>query len=286
MFKQHAELGARITPVLLTFNEAPNLQRTLECLDWAERVVIVDSGSTDETKAIAESFANVVWKYRPFDTHAEQWRFAIASAEASTEYILALDADMRVRREFVDEVTQRFLPSGCSAASVPFRYVVGGITLPGSLYPAQIRLFRRDAVSIHQLGHTQVFSSEESTVYRFNQFLLHEDKKPLEHWLKSQLKYAQLESVRVNNQLRVSFKDRLRRCGLMPLLAGLMAFVRSGGVFAGKAALHYAHERMLYECIVGITLMRSCRSEPELRTSVRDFNLSTRVSEANHRQAD
>jgi hypothetical protein len=32
-----------ITPVILTFNEAPNLERTLSYLEWAERVVIVDS---------------------------------------------------------------------------------------------------------------------------------------------------------------------------------------------------------------------------------------------------
>lgn len=286
MLNSHAELGTRITPVLLTFNEAPNLRRTLASVAWAARIVIVDSGSTDETKVIAHSFPNVIWKHRPFDTHAEQWRFAIGSPEIDTEYILPLDADMRVRREFLDEVSQRFLPSACSAASVPFRYVVGGVTLPGSLYPAQIRLFRRDAISIHQEGHTQVFSTTEQNVYRFTQFLLHDDKKPLEHWLRSQLKYAELESTRVNALLQLSLKDRLRRYGLMPLLAGVMAFLRSGGVFAGKAALQYAQERMLYECIVGIALMRSRRPESAIPSTALGLNLSTRVSEVTETHAD
>ena len=42
-----------ITPVLLTYNEAPNLARTLSMLGWAKDVVVVDSGSDDETLAIA-----------------------------------------------------------------------------------------------------------------------------------------------------------------------------------------------------------------------------------------
>ena len=257
MPNSYPELGKRITPVLLTYNEAPNLARTLASLAWAERVVIVDSGSTDETRAIAETFSNTVWKYRAFDTHARQWDFAIQSPEIATDYVFALDADMTVRREFLDESLRRFLPSNYSAAIVPFRYVVEGVMLRGSLYPAQIRLFRRDAVSVQQCGHTQVFECTGGAVYSFKEFLLHDDRKPFDHWLRSQVKYAQLESARLNSCRRLSAKDRLRSCGLMPLIAAVTGYVRSGGVFAGKAALRYAHERMLYECVLGIHLARS-----------------------------
>lgn len=38
---------SKITPLILTFNEAPNLWRTLERLAWAKGIVIVDSFSTD-----------------------------------------------------------------------------------------------------------------------------------------------------------------------------------------------------------------------------------------------
>ncbi|HEX9555678.1 MAG TPA: glycosyltransferase, partial [Reyranella sp.] len=68
---------AEITPVILTYNEAANIGRSLERLTWARQVVIVDSGSTDETLSIAGRYANVRTVYRPFDTHARQWRFAV-----------------------------------------------------------------------------------------------------------------------------------------------------------------------------------------------------------------
>lgn len=257
MLKSYAEAGKRITPVLLSFNEAPNLPRTLASLAWAERVLIVDSGSTDESKNIAASFPNVIWKHRAFDTHAAQWRFAINSPEADSEYILALDADMVVRRDFLNEATQHFVPGAFAAAMVPFRYVLGGVVLRGSLYPAQVRLFRRGAVTVEQSGHTQVFRNTDPAVYQFSEFLLHDDRKSFDRWLTSQARYADLESARVNGAAQLSLKDRFRRCGLMPVLAGLTAFVKSGGVFSGKAALRYAHERMLYECMLGIHLMKT-----------------------------
>ena len=60
---------ADITPVILTYNEAANIGRSLERLAWAREVVIVDSGSTDDTLAIAARFPNVRMVHRPFDTH-------------------------------------------------------------------------------------------------------------------------------------------------------------------------------------------------------------------------
>ena len=51
-----ASLLDEVTVLVLTFNEAPNIQRTLEKLSWAKEIVVVDSFSTDETLHIAQSF--------------------------------------------------------------------------------------------------------------------------------------------------------------------------------------------------------------------------------------
>ncbi|MFN5855908.1 MAG: glycosyltransferase, partial [Pseudanabaenaceae cyanobacterium] len=39
----------QIQPLILTYNEAPNIARTLAKLSWAKRIVVIDSFSTDET---------------------------------------------------------------------------------------------------------------------------------------------------------------------------------------------------------------------------------------------
>jgi len=49
----------KFTALILSYNEAPNIGRTLEQLRWARDIVIVDSLSDDETIAIANSFPQV-----------------------------------------------------------------------------------------------------------------------------------------------------------------------------------------------------------------------------------
>ena len=48
-----------ITPLVLTRDEAPNIARTLGQLRWARDVVVLDSGSVDDTVSIARTFPNV-----------------------------------------------------------------------------------------------------------------------------------------------------------------------------------------------------------------------------------
>src|SRR6267142_5887896 len=97
-----------ITPVILTHNEDQNIRSTLASLAWAPRIVLVDSGSNDQTEEIARSFDNVDWFVRTFDNHRAQWRYAIHDTRIETEYVLALDADMRLAPGFNDEL-QDFL---------------------------------------------------------------------------------------------------------------------------------------------------------------------------------
>jgi glycosyltransferase involved in cell wall biosynthesis len=63
--------------VLLTYNEEQNIARRLSHIRWAKDIVVVDSGSTDATLAIIAKFPNVRVFNRRFDTHANQWRYAM-----------------------------------------------------------------------------------------------------------------------------------------------------------------------------------------------------------------
>ena len=84
---------AQITPVVLTYNEAANIGRVLARLTWADRVVVLDSFSTDETESIASGYPNVTFQQRRFDTHANQWNFGLRETGIGTPWVLALDAD-------------------------------------------------------------------------------------------------------------------------------------------------------------------------------------------------
>jgi hypothetical protein len=251
---------ADVTPVLLTFNEESNLRRTLESLAWASAIVVVDSGSTDRSEAIARSFPTVRWIVRPFDSHGRQWTFAIQETGIDTAYVLALDADYSVTPAFVDEMRDALGDDRLAGGVAGFDYRIDGVSLSGSVYPAKLVLFKRDAVRISQPGHSQEFSID-GRIHHFRARLIHDDRKPLERFVAAQLQYSRLERARLRDNPRGRWQDRLRSSGWMPLLAGVGAYVRSGGPFRGRASLKYAYERTMFECLLAMRVLSAPAKE-------------------------
>ena len=58
-----------LSALILTYNEEPNIGRSLEKLRWMHEVVIIDSDSTDRTLEIASSFNNTRVLQRAFDVY-------------------------------------------------------------------------------------------------------------------------------------------------------------------------------------------------------------------------
>jgi hypothetical protein len=245
-----------VTPVILTLNEASNIQLTLASLEWAPRVVVVDSGSTDQTEQIARSFPNVAWFFRDFDNHREQWLYGIHKTCIDSDYVLALDADMRPGLGFEDEL-RMFVEGGHLAGGViPFDYRTLGRNLMGSIYPPQLRLFQKGEVHINQPGHTQIFEVG-GPVAKFRSHLIHEDLKPISRWLTNQLKYASLEAGRIKCSGSRNLKDRLRLAGVSPPIWGIYAYLKAGGPFRSAASRAYAYERVIFEAILARMLADS-----------------------------
>src|ERR1043165_8275403 len=129
-----------ITPLVLTRNEAANLQQCLDRLRWAPRVVVLDSESSDDTVAIARRYSNVDVHVRPFDNHAAQWNHGLSLIE--TPWALSLDADYVVPDSFVSEAATLVGEADLDAAFARFRYLINGRPLRAFLYPPRAVLFR------------------------------------------------------------------------------------------------------------------------------------------------
>jgi glycosyltransferase involved in cell wall biosynthesis len=241
----------RLTPVVLSYNEEVNLPRTLSSLRWAKRIVIVDSGSTDASKALATAFPNVAWFERPFDGYAGQWSFAFSETAISTPFVLALDADMEVPPDLRDELAKLVADDDCDGALIPFAYHVKGVRLWRSLYPAECRLLRRDRGQVVDAGHAARFRVS-GRLRTCRARLVHDDHKPLERWLASQARYSRIEADRLSDPAsRGGVKDALRRrLPAWPPLVGLLAYARAGGPLYGAAARRYALERLIYEALL------------------------------------
>jgi glycosyltransferase involved in cell wall biosynthesis len=243
------------TPLILTFNEAPNLRRTLERLDWAKEIVIVDSFSTDETLAIAQSFPQVRVVKRKFDNHTAQWNFGIE--QCKTDWVLALDADYVLSDELAHELRGFQAADGADAYFARFSYCVHGRPLRGTLYPPRAVLFRRERCRYEPDGHTQLLRvSGKSALLRGRIF--HDDRKPLERWLANQTQYAKLEARHLMDAppSKLNNVDRIRRkIILAPALVCFHALIGKGLILDGWPGWYYAFQRTVVELLVSLELM-------------------------------
>lgn len=244
-----------ITPLVLTWNEEPNLRRCLEGLRWARRVVVVDSGSSDGTLAICGDFPNTEVVTRPFDNHTAQWNHGLG--QVATRWVLSLDADYLVGADFVREMGR--LEEGSVAAwFAPFRYLVHGRPLRGSLYPPRAVLFDRGLCRYFADGHTQrleIGGPSDRLVTKID----HDDRKPLSRWLDSQWNYARLEAEKLATEPpSKALPDRLRRWIWPAAPAALVytLFVK-GAILDGFAGWFYALQRTYAELLLSLVLLEN-----------------------------
>jgi glycosyltransferase involved in cell wall biosynthesis len=249
---------ADITPVILTLNEEANLGRTLAALAWARDIVVVDSGSTDATAAIVARTPTARLVVRPFDSAARQWNFAVHETDVATEWVLALDADYGLSREFVRELDELEPEAGVFAFRARFTYCVFGRPLRGSLYPPVAVLFRRALGVYVQDGHTQRLKVA-GVVRNLRAPIRHDDRKPLSAWLASQARYAGLEAEKLgaNDGAALGWPDKLRQLVVIAPVATLVyCLFWKGTLLDGWAGLFYALQRSVAELVISLELVR------------------------------
>ena len=241
-----------VTPVILSYQEEPNIRRTLASVDWAGDVVVVDSGSADRTQEIARSFPNTRVFVRAFDNHLNQWRYAIEATKIGTPFVLTLDADMAVSPALRGELAA--LPDDVpwDGAAIPFDYRIRGRRAGGGLFPPQLHLVRKSAALITQHGHTQVIGCPGRTV-RLRSPLVHDDRKPLEDFVRAQCRYSSLEwDTLAGGGGRRRLVDVIRRSGglLGTVAACAYAALRIGLWWPSAARRRYWIERALFELLL------------------------------------
>lgn len=249
----------QITPLILTYNEAPNIARTLDSLRWAREIVIVDSFSTDDTAEIAASYPNVRVVKRAFDCHRNQWQFGLKDTAITSEWVLALDADYIVTTDLLDEI-KGLKPSGETAGyRARFIYCISGKPLHSGIYPPVTVLYRAAAANYIQDGHTQRVSLQ-GRIDDLRSPILHDDRKSLRRWFESQKRYTKLEAqkLRAANPAELSFLDRIRRWPLIvPPLALFYCLVVRAGIFDGWAGFYYAFQRTTAELMLSLYLIEN-----------------------------
>ncbi len=245
-----------ITPLILTYNEAPNIGRTLAALSWAGEVVIIDSGSTDGTVEIARAaHPNVRVVERPFDTFANQCNFGLS--HISTEWVLSMDADYVLTAELVAEIKALDPPPDVPGYSAEFRYCIFGHPLRSCVYPPRTVLYRRQLARYRDEGHGHRVSVD-GKIRKVSGKIDHDDRKPFCDWLQAQDRYLKIEAQHLLSQPleELSAPDRLRLKIFFaaPAIFLYLLFVR-GLILDGWPGWFYVCQRTIAELMLSMRLL-------------------------------
>jgi len=229
----------KISAAIITLNEESNIKAACESVAWADEIVVVDSGSTDATREIAESCgARVITN--PWPGFGAQKQFAVEQAQH--EWIFSLDADERVSdelRKSIDALRGKTdLADGYQIARRT--YYQGRWIRGGGWYPdRQLRLFKKGKGRWKQRHvHESVTMDPGARVERLPGDLLHYTMQNAAHHHRMiGERYAPLAA-------RQMFEEGRRTSVLGVASAGPAAFIRSlilkGGLRDGFAGFTIA----------------------------------------------
>lgn len=179
---------------LITFNEQANLARCLaSCAALADEIVIVDSGSTDDTPRIAARYG-AQWHHQDWLGYVGQKNRVLALAQ--NEWVFSIDADEELSPELAAEIAR------IKAGEVPAE--VAGFDLPrcvfyegrwirhGDWYPDRlVRLFRRTRCRFAGGKVHERLETEGRILHLTGELHHYSFADAADHWARCQ-KYARL----------------------------------------------------------------------------------------------
>lgn len=250
-----------ITPLLITYNEACNIERTLAALAWADRIVVVDSGSTDGTLEILSRHPRVEVFHHPFVDFAGQCNYGLTFV--TSPWVLSLDADYELSPALVAELAGLTPAAATAGYRAAFVYRIHGRPLRGSLYPPRVVLFRRDAATYVQEGHAHRLRLGAGEVLPLRARIFHDDRKPLDRWLATQRLYARAEADYLLRGAALRPSGRLRRLAWpAPFAVFLYTLLVKGCALDGWPGWYYALQRAVAEALLAIEIIdRRLRSD-------------------------
>ena len=177
---------------IICMNETEMLADCLESVKWADEIIVLDSGSTDNTLDIARKYTDKVY------TNTDWQGFGIqkqrAQSYATGDWVFSIDSDERVTEQLKAEIQTVIKENNQSNVYAVPRLpdVFGHFLRHGGWYPARkIRLYAR---SVGKYGSQRVhekleFNTAVQTV-NLKHDLLHYTYKDLEHYLVKSAQYA------------------------------------------------------------------------------------------------
>ena len=222
---------------IITLNEERNIGRTLKSVkEIAGEIIVVDSGSADATRSIAESFGARVF-VEPWKGFARQKNSALE--KAGGDWILSLDADEEVSPELAANIHGLMI----SPAAPPFAgytmnrrnlYFGRWIRHSGYYPDPKLRLIKRGAAEF-ELRDVHEDMKMQGPRGHLKGDLIHHAYPTLEGFIEHANRYSSLGAGMVARERKVGFS--FINIVLRPMVRFLWSYIFRGGFLDGREGL-------------------------------------------------
>ena len=228
---------AKLALLIIAFNEEAHIAECIKTAPFVDEIIVVDSGSTDRTVAIAEELGAKVYFHKMI-SFSGQRNHALDQTQA--DWVLFLDADERISSGLAQAIQKTIgLEPEHSGFKIPRRnYFLGQWVR--AWYPDQaIRLFRKGSGRYSGLVHEAL--NIEGSVGVFCEDIIHYPYKDLETYMNKMNKYTTMAAQELNDRGRkatmidilfrplfATFKLYVLRRGFLDGLVGFLVSILSG----------------------------------------------------------
>jgi glycosyltransferase involved in cell wall biosynthesis len=192
----------QLAAVVLTLNESLNIGECLSSLKWADKVVVLDSLSTDDTVTLARSHGATVLQH-PFHDYASQRNQALQLVES--DWIFFVDADERATPELAREVRDVIEHGPEAGWWVPRKnYIFGKWIRHTGWYPDyQMRVLKRDKARYDPDRHVHELVILDGEAGYLKNTLIHHNYQTIRQFWHKQKTYTDYDA-------RILFADGIR----------------------------------------------------------------------------
>lgn len=194
-----------LSVIIIVKNEERNIRLCLESVKWADEIIVLDSGSTDTTVAIAREFTEHVY-VTDWQGYGIQKQRALSYATG--DWVLNLDADETVDKSLQNEIIRVMALPNIDAYRVPIQMYFYGKALRFSSSPKRhIRLFKRAGATFsNDIVHEKVVLPPDAPIGRLTTPIRHHSFQDVSHALSKINRYSSYSAkIRIKNNNKTGF---------------------------------------------------------------------------------
>ncbi len=193
----------KLTVTIITLNEELKLTKCLESVKFADEIIVVDCGSTDNTVAIAQRYKAKIYN-REFDNFEKQKNWAVS--KATHDWIFSVDADEVVTSDLAKEIREAIKSNVYDGFLIPRRNFIFGAEIKFTRWSPDRHIWLWRKENGKWLGEVHEEVVVNGSVGELINAKLHYQDTTVAQFIKSNNRYSQLQAEEmVKNGVKFSF---------------------------------------------------------------------------------